>query len=249
MAAVYETNLEGLTLARRGKVRDIYDLGSELLIVASDRISAYDSILPTPIPDKGKILTALSGFWFEFTRDQAASHLLTADVNEMPGAVRAHADVLAGRAMLVRKCEVVPVECVARGYLAGSGWREYKAGGTVCGQTLREGYVQGDKLDEVLFTPATKAESGHDENVSFETVAEQVGADLAAALRDRTVGIYRAAAEYARARGVIIADTKFEFGLSGGEIILIDEVLTPDSSRFWPADAYTPGQEQASFDK
>jgi len=248
LPVVRETNLPGLPV-RRGKVRDIYDLGDRLLIVATDRISAYDVVMPTPIPDKGRVLTGLSAWWFDFLSDLTAHHLITTDVAEMPAEVQAHADTLAGRTMLCRKAEVFPVECVVRGYLAGSGWREYRDRGTVCGVALPPGLRQSDALPEPIFTPATKAESGHDENISFERVVEMVGKEAAEALRDRSLALYRRAAEYARGRGIIIADTKFEWGRVGDEIVLVDEVLTPDSSRFWPADEYEPGRDQTSFDK
>lgn len=246
---VLKTELEGLP-ASRGKVRDIYDLGDELLIVASDRISAYDVVMPTGIPDKGRILTGLSLFWFDFLSDATAHHLVSADLADMPEPVQARPEVFEGRSMKVRKADVFPVECVARGYLAGSGWREYQATGRICGIELPEGLRQCDRLPEPIFTPATKAESGHDENISFEQVEEIVGAETARELRDRTLGIYAKAAEYARERGILIADTKFEWGRDeNGEIMLVDEVLTPDSSRFWPGDGYEPGRDQASFDK
>jgi len=245
---VRETNLPGLSV-RRGKVRDIYDLGDRLLIVATDRISAYDVVMPTPIPDKGRLLTGLSLWWFDFLSDVTENHLITAEMDHMPPEARAHADTLAGRSMLCRKADVLPVECVVRGYLAGSGWREYQAQGTVCGIRLPEGLEQCDALPSPIFTPATKAESGHDENISFEQAEETLGAEAASTLRDRSLEIYRKAAEYARERGIIIADTKFEWGRADDRIILVDEVLTPDSSRFWPADGYEPGRDQPSFDK
>ena len=247
-AAVRETNLEGLEV-RRGKVRDVYDLGDRILIVATDRISAYDVIMPTPIPDKGNILTALSLFWFDFLSDLTPNHLITADVSEMGPEARAQADVLEGRSMLCHKADVFGVECVVRGYLAGSGWREYHARGTICGIELPGGLKQCDRLPEPIFTPATKAESGHDENISFEQAKQMIGADAAITLRDRSIAVYKKAADYARERGIILSDTKFEWGEADGRIILVDEVLTPDSSRFWPADAYEPGHDQASFDK
>ena len=247
-AAVRETNLEGLEV-RRGKVRDVYDLGDRILIVATDRISAYDVIMPTPIPDKGNILTALSLFWFDFLSDLTPNHLITADVSEMGPEARAQADVLEGRSMLCHKADVFGVECVVRGYLAGSGWREYHARGTICGIELPGGLKQCDRLPEPIFTPATKAESGHDENISFEQAKQMIGADAATTLRDRSIAVYKKAADYARERGIILSDTKFEWGEADGRIILVDEVLTPDSSRFWPADAYEPGHDQASFDK
>ena len=247
-AAVRETNLEGLEV-RRGKVRDVYDLGDRILIVATDRISAYDVIMPTPIPDKGTILTALSLFWFDFLSDLTPNHLITAEVGEMGPEVRAQADVLEGRSMLCHKADVFGVECVVRGYLAGSGWREYQARGTICGIELPGGLKQCDRLPEPIFTPATKAESGHDENISFEQAKQMIGAGAATTLRDRSIAVYKKAADYARERGIILSDTKFEWGEADGRIILVDEVLTPDSSRFWPADAYEPGHDQPSFDK
>jgi phosphoribosylaminoimidazole-succinocarboxamide synthase len=235
---------------RRGKVRDVYDLGEQILFVATDRISAFDCIMPTPIPDKGRILTALSLFWFEQFAEKFENHLITANVSEYPAAVKPFREQIEGRSMLVKKAEVIMIECVARGYLAGSGWKEYQQSGTVCGIRLPAGLRQCDKLPEAIFTPATKEESGHDINIGFDETAKCVGAELAGKLRDLTLRIYRWAAEYAATRGVIIADTKFEFGaLPDGQIILIDEVLTPDSSRFWPADKYAPGRDQESFDK
>ncbi|HUU93352.1 MAG TPA: phosphoribosylaminoimidazolesuccinocarboxamide synthase [Phycisphaerae bacterium] len=247
-AVVRETNLEGLQV-RRGKVRDIYDLGSRLLIVATDRISAYDVIMPTGIPDKGRILTALSLFWFDFLADVTPNHLITADVGEMGPEAQTQADALEGRTMLCHKADVFGVECVVRGYLAGSGWREYQARGTVCGIELPDGLRQCDPLPEPIFTPATKAESGHDENISFAQAKEIIGDETATTLRDRSIAVYRKAADYARERGLILSDTKFEWGEADGRIILVDEVLTPDSSRFWPADEYEPGHDQPSFDK
>ncbi len=247
-AVVRETHLEGLDI-RRGKVRDIYDLGDRLLIVATDRISAYDVIMPTGIPDKGRILTALSLFWFDFLSDVTPNHVITADVGQMGPEVQTQADTLHGRSMLCRKADVFGVECVVRGYLAGSGWREYQAQGTVCGIDLPEGLKQCDRLPEPIFTPATKAESGHDENISFEQAKAIIGDDAATTLRDRSIAIYQKAADYARERGLVLSDTKFEWGKADGRIILVDEVLTPDSSRFWPADVYEPGHDQPSFDK
>ena len=245
---IRETNLPGRDV-RRGKVRDIYDLADRLLIVATDRISAYDVVMPTGIPDKGRILTGLSVWWFDFLSDVTANHLVTAEVTEMPADLQGHADVLAGRSMLCRKAEVYPIECVVRGYLAGSGWREYRDRGTVCGIALPAGLEQCDALPEPIFTPATKAESGHDENISPEQAGEIVGDDVAGTLRDRSIALYEKAAAYARERGILIADTKFEWGRAGDEILLVDEALTPDSSRFWPADGYEPGHDQPSFDK
>jgi len=241
---------------RRGKVRDVYDLGevdgqAALLIVATDRISAFDVVMTDPIPDKGKILTALSLFWFGKFGEQFKNHLIASEIAKYPKRLAPLADQLRGRSMLVRKTAVIPIECVARGYLAGSGWKEYSQTRTVCGIPLPSGLRQGDRLPAPIFTPATKAESGHDLNISFEEMAGQIGQETAEYLRDRTLSLYSQAAEFARSRGVIIADTKFEFGRLGndGQIILIDEVLTPDSSRFWSADAYEPGHDQASFDK
>jgi phosphoribosylaminoimidazole-succinocarboxamide synthase len=236
---------------RRGKVRDVYDLGDALLIVATDRISAFDCVMPNGIPDKGKILTGLSLFWFEKLRElDIPTHVIASDVREYPASVRAYANQLAGRSMLVRKASVAPIECVARGYLAGSGWKEYVSGQTVCGIPLPPGLRQCDKLPEPIFTPATKEESGHDINITFERAAQRIGGELAERLREQTLRIYKWAADYAATRGVIIADTKFEFGLLPDEnVLLIDEVLTPDSSRFWPAAQYQPGRDQPSFDK
>jgi phosphoribosylaminoimidazole-succinocarboxamide synthase len=233
---------------RRGKVRDVYDLGDRLLFIATDRISAFDWVLPSGIPDKGRVLTALSEFWFGFLGEP--HHLLSTDLGSLGLPPEMDLAALTGRAQIVRKTEVVPIECVARGYLVGSGWKEYRTSGTVCGIPLPKGLVEADRLPEPIFTPATKAESGHDENISFETMIVAVGRDLAEELKRRTLAIYARAAEYAQSKGIILADTKFEFGrLPSGEILLIDEVLTPDSSRFWPADQYAPGRSPPSFDK
>jgi phosphoribosylaminoimidazole-succinocarboxamide synthase len=234
---------------RRGKVRDVYDLGESLLIVASDRISAFDCIMPNGIPGKGKILTAISLFWFEkFTEFE--NHLISTDISDYPQALREHREQLEGRSMLVKKASVIPIECVARGYLAGSGWKEYQQSQTVCGIQLHKGLKQCDKLPAPIFTPATKEESGHDINISYDETVSRIGAGHADELRQRTLRLYTLASDYARSRGIIIADTKFEFGtLPDGKIILIDEILTPDSSRFWPADQYAPGKDQPSFDK
>ncbi len=233
---------------RQGKVRDIYDLGDQLLLVASDRISAFDWVLPTLIPDKGRVLTQISKFWFDFL--QVPNHVLTTDLSTCQLPAGLDRDELEGRAMLVRKCEVIPVECVVRGYLVGSGWRDYQRTGKVCGMALPTGLLNCARFDEPLFTPATKAERGaHDENISFEEMSAIVSPTVAAELKARSLAIYRAAADHAQARGIILADTKFEFGWHGGQILLIDEVLTPDSSRFWPADSYSPGRNQPSFDK
>ncbi len=250
-ATVSETSLEGLRLVRRGKVRDVYAVDDErLLIVATDRISAFDCILPTQIARKGEVLTALSRFWFARLGHITKNHLLTTDIEQMSETVSAHADALRGRSMLVRHTEVFPVECVVRGYLAGSGWKDYQRTGEICGHKLPVALRESDKLPEPIFTPATKAETGHDENISEARMSALVGAETTERLRTVSLALYAEAETYARARGIIIADTKFEFGLDNtGEIILIDEALTPDSSRFWPLDKYEPGQAQASFDK
>jgi phosphoribosylaminoimidazole-succinocarboxamide synthase len=246
---VLQTNLDGLTLARRGKVRDVYDLGAHLLIVATDRISAYDHVLGSGIPDKGKVLTQMSAFWFDHLGDLVPHHVVAIDVDTFPAVTRPHRDVLRGRSMLVKKTDPLPVECVARGYLSGSGWKDYQKTGTVCGVTLPPGLRESDRLPKSIFTPATKAESGHDENISEAQAGDIVGAAIAARLRELTLNIYERGVDMALARGIIIADTKFEFGLVDDRLILIDEVLTPDSSRFWPQDSYVPGQPQPSFDK
>ena len=250
-ATVSETSLEGLRLVRRGKVRDVYAVDAErLLVVATDRISAFDCILPTQIARKGEVLTALSRFWFAQLGHITKNHLLTTDIEDMPESVRAHADALRGRSMLVRRAEVFPVECVVRGYLAGSGWKDYQRTGEICGHKLPAGLRESAQLPQPIFTPATKAETGHDENISEARMAEIVGAATTERLRATSLALYLEAETYARARGIIIADTKFEFGLDAqGQIILIDEALTPDSSRFWPLDQYEPGRAQASFDK
>jgi phosphoribosylaminoimidazole-succinocarboxamide synthase len=238
-----------LPSAGRGKVRDIYDLGEHLLFIASDRISAFDCILGSGIPCKGQVLTQMSLFWFEFLRETVATHLLMADVDQYPEVLAPYRPMLRGRSMLVKRAQMIQVECVARGYLAGSGWKEYQAEGKVCGIPLPQGLRDGDRLPEPIFTPATKAQSGHDVNVPFDHVVNTVGAELAAQLRDLTLHIYNKAAAYALERGIILADTKFEFGFVGGQLVLADEVLTPDSSRWWPADTYRPGGPQPSFDK
>ncbi len=244
-----ETSLPGIDLIGRGKVRDNYAVGADLLIVATDRISAFDYILPTGIPDKGSVLTRISMFWFNFLRDVVPNHFLTANVDEYPVELQPFRDQLEGRSMLVRRAKMIDVECVARGNLAGSGWKEYKAQGSVCGIPLPAGLVESDRLPQPLFTPATKAQSGHDENIPFEQVERITGAETAARLRDLTLRIYGKASEYAASRGILLADTKFEFGFVGDELVLADEVLTPDSSRFWPADSYRPGGPQPSYDK
>ena len=243
---VLQTSLSSLPV-RRGKVRDIFDLGDQLLLVSTDRISAFDWVLPTGIPDKGRVLTQLSAFWFDLLREP--NHLVTCDVDKMDLPEEVDRRPLAGRTMLVRKTAVTPIECVVRGYLSGSGWKEYQQNGQVCGVQLPAGLRESDRLPEPIFTPATKEESGHDQNISFERMAEIVGIDLATELKRRSLDIYRRGAEYALKRGIIIADTKFEFGQIEDELILIDEVLTPDSSRFWPADQYQPGGGQPSYDK
>lgn len=245
--AVRETNFAGIPPLARGKVRDIYDLGDRLLIVATDRLSAFDVVMPTPIPDKGRVLTQLSLFWFNLLRGLIPNHVLSA--TEFPAPFDRYAEDLAGRSMLVRKTQPLPIECVARGYLSGSGWKEYQSTGKVCGIPLPSGLKESSKLPEPIFTPATKATSGHDENISFERAAEMIGKPLAEKVRSITLEIYRRAAAYAEPRGILLADTKFEFGLLNSELIWIDEALTPDSSRFWPAAHYAPGGPQPSFDK
>lgn len=244
--AVLETNLTGMT-PRCGKVRDMYDLGDSLLMISTDRISAFDWVLPTGIPDKGRVLTTISEFWFE--KLGIVNHLLTMDLTTIGLPEDTDIESLTGRSMVVKKCDVVPIECVVRGYLVGSGWKEYQESGTVCGIELPPGLQQASQLETPIFTPATKEESGHDINISFERMVDIVGADTATELRDRSMAIYQQGAEYARERGVIIADTKFEWGWFEGELILIDEVLTPDSSRFWPAETYRVGESPRSFDK
>lgn len=246
-AAISQTSFAGLKLRGRGKVRDIYEVGDDLLIVATDRLSAFDVVLPTPIPDKGKVLTQLSLFWFDKLRGIVPSHIITA--SDFTGALAPYAAELAGRSMLVKRTEPIPIECVVRGYLSGSGWKDYQKSGRVCGIPLPAGLVESSQLPEPIFTPSTKATTGHDENISFEEAASRIGETLALRLRDVSIEIYSRAAAYASARGIIIADTKFEFGLAGQELIWIDEALTPDSSRFWPADEYQPGRAQPSFDK
>jgi len=247
MSVIRETNFPGIVPAARGKVRDIYDLGENLLIVATDRLSAFDVVMPTPIPDKGRVLTQLSLFWFELLHDVTPNHVVSAA--DFPAPFGAFREQLAGRAMLVRKTQPLPIECVVRGYLSGSGWKEYKATGTVCGITLPSGLIESDQLPEPIFTPATKATSGHDENISFERAAGLIGQPLAEKVRAISLEIYKRAAAYAAPRGVLLADTKFEFGLLDKKLVWIDEALTPDSSRFWPASQYRSGGPQPSFDK
>jgi phosphoribosylaminoimidazole-succinocarboxamide synthase len=247
MRVVRETNFAGISPVARGKVRDIYDAGDKLLIVATDRLSAFDVILPTPIPDKGRVLTQLSLFWFDLLRDVIPNHVLSA--TEFPAPFDAYREELAGRSMLVRKTAPLPIECVVRGYVSGSGWKDYKATGKICGIALPNGLRESDRLPQPIFTPATKAATGHDENISFERAAALIGDQRARQVRDVSLEIYRRAAAYAEPRGILLADTKFEFGLLGDELIWIDEALTPDSSRFWPAAQYEPGGPQPSFDK
>jgi len=246
---ILETNLPGIQRCARGKVRDVYSAGDCLVIVASDRLSAFDYVLPTPIPDKGRVLTQLTIFWLDLLRDIVPNHFLSANVDDYPREFQAHRDQLEGRSMLVRRAKMIEVECVARGYVSGSGWKDYQKCGRICGIPLPAGLRESDKLPEPIFTPATKAQSGHDENISFEEVVKQTGESLAGQLRTLTIEIYSRAASYAETRGIIIADTKFEFGYIGEQLVLADEVLTPDSSRFWPRVSYEPGGPQASFDK
>jgi phosphoribosylaminoimidazole-succinocarboxamide synthase len=246
-AVVWETDFPGLKLLSRGKVRDLYELGNDLLLVATDRLSAFDVVLPTPIPDKGQVLTQLSLFWFDTLRDIVANHVLSG--TDFPGPASSYRQQLAGRSMLCRRTQPLPVECVVRGYLTGSGWKDYRATGKVSGVALPPGLRESDRLPAPIFTPSTKATTGHDENISFDDVVALVGGDRADQLRSISLEIYRRAVAYAEPRGILLADTKFEFGLIGDELIWIDEALTPDSSRFWPAQDYQPGRSQPSFDK
>ncbi|HXJ18250.1 MAG TPA: phosphoribosylaminoimidazolesuccinocarboxamide synthase [Candidatus Polarisedimenticolia bacterium] len=246
-AAIAETNFSGLKLRGRGKVRDIYDLGDRLLIVATDRLSAFDVVLPTPIPDKGRVLTQISLFWFEKLADIVPHHVISA--RDFSGELAPYAAVLEGRSMIVRRTNPIPIECVVRGYISGSGWKDYQQTGGICRVPLPAGLRESDRLPEPIFTPATKATSGHDENISFEEMVARIGRPLSERLRGLSLALYRRAAEHAASHGIIIADTKFEFGLVGDELIWIDEALTPDSSRFWPAGQYSPGRSQPSFDK
>jgi phosphoribosylaminoimidazole-succinocarboxamide synthase len=246
-AVVWETDFPDLKLVSRGKVRDLYEVGADLLLVATDRLSAFDVVLPTPIPDKGRVLTQLSLFWFDTLGDIVPNHVLSG--MDFPAPASAYRQQLAGRSMLCRRTQPLPVECVVRGYLAGSGWKDYRAAGKVCGVTLPPGLHESDRLPAPIFTPSTKATAGHDENISFDDVVARVGGDRAEQLRSISLQIYRRAAAYAEPRGILLADTKFEFGLIGPELIWIDEALTPDSSRFWPAQGYQPGRSQPSFDK
>jgi phosphoribosylaminoimidazole-succinocarboxamide synthase len=249
-AVISTTEFKTLSLKGRGKVRDIYDLGDHLLIVATDRISAFDVVMPNPIPDKGRVLTQLSKFWFDLTKDIVPNHIISVDIKDFPPPCRPYEKMLTDRSMLVVKTKVVPIECVVRGYLSGSGWAEYEKTGEVCGIPLSKGLVESSKLGEPIFTPATKAELGeHDENINFERMEKIVGNELARQLRSLSLAIYKRARDFAEKRGIIIADTKMEFGVEDGKVILIDELLTPDSSRFWPKDTYRPGGPQQSFDK
>jgi phosphoribosylaminoimidazole-succinocarboxamide synthase len=247
--AIFETSLPGIERLARGKVRDVYAAGEFLVIVATDRLSAFDYVLPTPIPDKGKVLTQLTAFWLDMLRDILPNHFVSGNVADYPAQFHAYSEQLEGRSMLVRRARMIEVECVARGYVSGSGWKDYKREGRICGIPLPAGLRESDKLPEAIFTPATKAQSGHDENISFEAAADTIGEKMAGRLRSLTLRIYRRAAEYAETRGIIIADTKFEFGFVGDQLTLADEVLTPDSSRFWPRESYRPGGPQPSFDK
>jgi len=247
---VIETNLKGLKLSAKGKVRDIYDLGEYLLIVATDRISAFDVVLPDPIPFKGKVLNQISRFWFEKMGDMVNHHLVSTEVSDFPKALQGYQKVLEGRSMLVKKTKPLPVECVVRGYLSGSGWKEYQEQSAVCGVKLPPRLLESSRLPEPIFTPSTKAEIGtHDENITFDMVTKLIGEVLARRIKETSLEVYKEAAKIAEVSGIIIADTKFEFGMKGDELLLIDEVLTPDSSRFWPMDQYAPGRAQASFDK
>lgn len=245
----YQTEIEGLKEPRRGKVRDVYEYEDKVLLVATDRISAFDVVLPTPIPMKGAVLTQLSGFWFDMMRDIVPNHIISTNVNEFPEELRRFHEVLNLRSTLAVKADMFPVECVARGYITGSGWKEYRANGSVCGIPLPPGLKECDRLPEPIFTPATKADTGHDENISFAAAAGIIGLDNTTRLKELTLVLYTRAVEYALSKGIIIADVKFEFGIYNGEIILCDELLTPDSSRFWPLDEYQPGKSQPSFDK
>jgi phosphoribosylaminoimidazole-succinocarboxamide synthase len=248
-APLLESKLPGVKLWKRGKVRDVYEVGDKLLLIATDRLSAFDVVLPTGIPGKGVLLTQMSLFWFELLKDVVPHHVLTANVSEYPSELRSFRDQLEGRSMLVQKTDVLPIECVVRGYLVGSGWKDYQKTGAVCGIALPAGLRESDRLEPPIFTPATKAETGHDENISYETMVGTIGEGRAAEARRVSLEIYERARAYAEARGIIVADTKFEFGIRDGRLVWIDEALTPDSSRFWPKDAYAPGRAQPSFDK
>ena len=248
--SLFETDFTELKLLKRGKVRDIYDLGDKLLIVATDRISAFDIIMPDTIPEKGKILTAISLFWFEIMESIVQNHLIASNIEDYPDICKPYAEFLKGRSMLVKKAEPLPIECVVRGYISGSGWKSYQKTGSICGIELPQGLKESDKLPEIIFTPSTKEEQGtHDINIDYESAVKIVGEDLAAKVRDLSIAIYKKGVEFADRKGIIIADTKFEFGIYDNEVILIDEVLTPDSSRFWPKESYSPGCPQDSYDK
>ncbi len=246
---IFETNIEGAGFPKRGKVRDIYNAEDNLLIVATDRISAFDVILPSGIPDKGKVLTQISAFWFKEMEDIIPNHLISTSVSDLPHVFHSHRDELEGRIMLVKKAYPLPIECIVRGYITGSGWKDYKKTGSICGIPLPENLRESDRLDEPIFTPSTKAEEGHDENIVFNEAVRLVGMDTAQKVRDISISIYLRARQYAETRGILIADTKLEFGMLDGQLILIDEILTPDSSRFWPKDDYEPGRPQKSYDK
>jgi phosphoribosylaminoimidazole-succinocarboxamide synthase len=248
-SVLLETNLSGVKFFSRGKVRDVYEVGDKLLVVATDRLSAFDVVMREGIPDKGRVLTQLSCFWFDFVRGEIPHHFISAQVADYPAPLHAFADQLEGRSMLVEKAQPFPIECVVRGYLAGSGWKEYRTSGSVCGIKLPAGLQESSRLENPIFTPSTKAQTGHDENITWEETVARIGSDAAEKLRDLSLKLYRKGREYGESRGIIIADTKFEWGLKGDQIILIDEVLTPDSSRFWPQQDYAPGKPQPSFDK
>ncbi len=248
-APLQETNFPNLKLFRRGKVRDVYDLGDTLLVVATDRISAFDVVMPNPIPHKGEVLTRISEFWFDYLQDICPNHFITSDVDAFPAVCKPYADTLRGRSMLARKTKALPVECIVRGYLSGSGWSEYRRTQMICGEQLPKGLRESDQLPEPIFTPSTKAEVGHDVNITFDDTLPLLGSHIAHEVREKSLALYTMAARHAEDRGIIIADTKFEFGILEDEVILIDEVLTPDSSRFWPRDQYEPGKGQPSFDK
>ena len=249
MTPILETNLPGIRRYARGKVRDVYEAGEFLVIVATDRLSAFDCVLPAPIPDKGRVLTALTIFWLDLLRDIVPNHFVSATVGEYPSQFHPYRDQLEGRSMLVHRAKMIEIECVARGYISGSGWKDYRKDGKICGISLPAGLRESDALPEPIFTPATKAKSGHDENIPFETMLAEIGSSLASRVRELTLAIYKRASRYAQTRGILIADTKFEFGFLGDQLILADEVLTPDSSRFWPQATYKPGGPQPSFDK
>jgi phosphoribosylaminoimidazole-succinocarboxamide synthase len=248
MSVVTETNLP-LKTFKKGKVRDVYEANNKLLLIVTDRISAFDFVLHEPIPNKGICLTQISKFWFDYFKNTIPSHVVSAEISDFPSDLQTHKEVLDGRSMLVKKAEVIPIECIVRGYISGSAWKSYQEDGTVCGIKLPSGLKESDKFDEPLFTPSTKAESGHDINISYEKMKELIGDEDAEKIKELSLKIYKEGAKYALEKGIIIADTKFEFGKIGDEIILVDEILTPDSSRFWPADLYEPGKSQPSFDK